>query len=153
MKKVVFVCLGNICRSPAAEAVFLKLLEEQKLSQNFLVESRGTSSHHQGERPDPRMLRALKKRNIEVHSLSSLLSEKDLLNFDYVICMDRSNLKNVLNYENAKNHKNIFLYSDLIPQYSYTDVPDPYYGEAKDFDLVIDIVNELGLTLLKKLSA
>jgi len=131
--------------------VFISLLKESNLLEQFVVESRGTSSYHKGEKPDSRTIKALKKRNIEVNSYSSPLSEEDLLHFDYVVCMDSSNLKNVLNYKNAKDHKNIFLYSELIENFPYTDVPDPYFGSESDFDLVNDIVYELGHALLLKI--
>lgn len=151
MKKILFVCLGNICRSPAAEGTLIHELEKQNLANKAVVDSAGTSGYHDGEWPDSRMIEQAKLRGIKLPTQSRKLTTEDLENFDLIICMDKSNLKNVMNLSNAeKNSKKIKLFSEYKQQMNYTEVPDPYFGSTKDFDLVLDIVKDYSLGLIKQ---
>jgi protein-tyrosine phosphatase len=160
MKKILFVCLGNICRSPAAEGFFIKFLNDHQLSDKFNVESRGTSGQHAGEWPDPRMINAARDRGIELPSKSQKLTSSDLEKFDYILCMDKKNIENVLNLPNAEFFSDkIKLFGSYGKKLTFLEVPDPYWGNADDFNLVLDIVtdasygfllSEFHIDLLKK---
>jgi protein-tyrosine phosphatase len=139
--KILFVCLGNICRSPAAESTFLKLIQEMKLSDNFICESRGTSSLHEGERPDPRTIKSGEARGLEFNSRSAPFKTDDFIEFDHILVMDESNLRNVLKLcPSPEFHQKVRLIMSFAPELGYREVPDPYYGTAKDFNLVLDLL-------------
>jgi protein-tyrosine phosphatase len=141
MKKILFVCLGNICRSPTAEGVFLQMLEEKKLSHQFLIDSAGTIGNHQGELPDERTRKSAKKRGIDLVSHSRKIEIADLEKFDFILCMDQSNVEDVKKLDPRKlHHSKIKLFTDFRLKLNFTEVPDPYYGTERDFDLVVDIV-------------
>lgn len=143
MKKVLFVCLGNICRSPAAEGVFIHLVNEAGLSEHFRIDSAGTSSFHVGERADSRMLDHASRRGIDLPSRSRQFVKEDFQNFDYIIAMDRSNHRNILGVSNSsEDHKKVFMMSDFKIAREEIDVPDPYYGGAAGFEEVLDIVTD-----------
>ena len=140
--KILFVCLGNICRSPLAEAIFISKINERKLSAGFNVQSCGTANYHIGHSPDPRTIRNAKKNGIEINHIGRQLSEDDLDSFDYIMAMDASNLRNIFRLEHAmENSHKIFLMRSHDPFGKDQDVPDPYYGEEKDFQEVFDILN------------
>lgn len=154
MKKILFVCLGNICRSPAAEGVMLSLLKERNLLNSFAVDSAGTSSFHAGEWPDERMISEAKKRHVILPTQSRPITDDDLENFDFILCMDQSNLKNVMKLKTAEANKNkIKLFCEYRKQLNFTEVPDPYYGTLKDFNLVLDIVHDAAIGFLEKENA
>ena len=153
MTKVLFVCLGNICRSPAAEAVFLKLLESRGLEKDYEVDSAGTSAYHAGEKADSRMISEAQKRSISVPSISRKFIEEDFELFDRIIVMDDSNLKNVAKLDPEKQfmHK----VSKLTHYSSNPDldlVPDPYFGGQDGFALVLDILEDCCSNLLTELN-
>lgn len=142
---VLFVCLGNICRSPAAEGAFLNFLYQENRAHEFLVDSAGTSSYHIGEKPDKRMIDRAHERGIALPSHGRQFTKEDFEKFDYIICMDRKNRQDVLALDvDGKFNNKVFLMGDFIPQYKGQDkgqdVPDPYYGTLKDFDHVLDLV-------------
>ena len=140
--RILFVCLGNICRSPLAEAIFISKINERKLSAGFNVQSCGTANYHIGHSPDPRTIHNAKKNGIEINHLGRQLSENDLDSFDYIKAMDASNLRNIFRLEHAReNSHKIFLMRSHDPSGKDLDVPDPYYGEEKDFQEVFDILN------------
>jgi protein-tyrosine phosphatase len=140
--KILFVCLGNICRSPLAEAIFITKIKERGLSSDFIVQSCGTANYHIGDSPDPRTIRNAQKNGIEINHLGRQLSVNDLDSFDYIMAMDNSNLRNIFRLERAKeNSHKIFLMRSHDPFGKDQDVPDPYYGEEKDFQEVFDILN------------
>lgn len=163
IKKVLFLCLGNICRSPTAESIFRKKAHERGLQIEF--DSAGTSSLHAGEKSDPRSIRHAKLRGYELTHLSRPLTISDFKNFDLILAMDESNIKNALKIapkEFIKKLKLVTEYcksSDLNevtnPNYSsisqYTHVPDPYYGDSADFNLVIDILEKCADEFFNKL--
>jgi len=141
MKKILFVCLGNICRSPAAEGVFVNYITKNNLGAKYIVDSAGTVGNHVGELPDPRTRKSALKHGIELTTRSRKLETIDLENFDYILCMDKSNLVNVksLDPQGLFTHK-IQLFTDFRVNLNFTEVPDPYFGTEKDFDQVMDIV-------------
>ena len=145
MKKVLFVCLGNICRSPAAEGTLASLTNA------CIVDSAGTSGYHDGEWPDERIIKAAKKRKIELPTRSRKITEEDLEKFDFILCMDRSNYSNVMKLSNAdKNKYKIKLFLEYKKEMNFDEVPDPYFGTEKDFDLVLDIVHDAAIGFIEK---
>lgn len=141
MKKVLFVCLGNICRSPLAEGLFLKKLEENDLTDKFSVDSCGTGAWHIGERPDPRTLENAKKNGVYLPSLARQLNENDLEEFDYILVMDRSNMSNVLEIALPNQVSKVRLMRDFDSQAPGSDVPDPYFGGLNGFQDVFEILD------------
>ena len=148
--KVLFICLGNICRSPTAQAVFEKKISERKLETLITVDSCGTGSWHLGKMPDSRAVEMAGKRG---YSLSHLRARKiessDFENFDYLIVMDRENLKEVTRLLPDNFQGNLVLFSSFIADSAVVDIPDPYYGGRRGFDNVINLV-EMGCSGLLK---
>ena len=145
IKKILFVCLGNICRSPAAEAIFNQKIKERDLEKLFVVDSAGTGGWHVGNLADPRMRETALSRGIELTSRSRKIEESDLYEFDHILVMDNDNLEAVKSLN--KDHKNPVNYKiKLILSYSKSsqleEVPDPYYGGQNGFDQVLDLLDE-----------
>jgi len=143
-KKVLFVCLGNICRSPSAEAVFNNLIQEKNIADEYEVDSAGTSAWHQGEQADPRMKLHAKKRNINITSISRpIVPAIDFDHFDYIIAMDNDNLMDMKEMAPRKEHwGKIFLMTDFSSNNHYKAVPDPYYSGPEGFELVLDLLED-----------
>lgn len=143
MIKVLFVCLGNICRSPAAHAVFEYEIVKRKLAYKFIVDSAGTSDHHEGDLPDSRMITHGKKRGYDLCSLSRPFEVKDFTDFDVIIAMDNSNRSNILklDVENKFSDK-VLMFCDFCKSDKYEEVPDPYWSGADGFEEVLDIVED-----------
>jgi len=146
-QKILFVCLGNICRSPAAEGVFSSMVEQK----DFFIDSAGTSGFHSGDKADFRMIEHAKKRGIELTSKSRKFEPEDLELFDHILVMDDKNLRDVLQMANAKQSKKVRKITDYCTRLKYDHVPDPYYGGAQGFDLVLDILDDACQGLLKSL--
>lgn len=143
MVKVVFVCLGNICRSPSAEGVFKKIVEENNLSDKFFIDSAGTSAYHVGERADSRMRKHASRRFYNLTSRSRQFVYNDLIEFDYIIAMDESNYNDILRLDKDNKFRNkVKMMTDFSDNYQYSDVPDPYYGGAEGFEVVLDILED-----------
>ena len=145
VKKILFVCLGNICRSPAAEGIFKQKIKDRDLEKNFVVDSAGTGGWHVGNLADPRMRQTALSRGIELTSRSRKIEEGDLYEFDHILVMDKDNLDAVKSL--IKDHKNpIISKIKLILSYSKNfqldEVPDPYYGGQNGFDKVIDLLDD-----------
>ena len=145
VKKILFVCLGNICRSPAAEGIFNQKIKERDLENFFVVDSAGTGSWHVGNLPDQRMRKTAFSRGIELTSRARQIEENDLYKFDLILVMDKDNLDAVKSLN--KNHKNtINSKIKLILSYSKNskldEVPDPYYGGQNGFDKVLDLLDD-----------
>ena len=145
VKKILFVCLGNICRSPAAEGIFNQKIQERDLEKLFVVDSAGTGSWHVGNLPDQRMRITALSRGIELTSRARQIEENDLYEFDLILVMDKDNLDAVKSL--SKDHKNtISSKIKLILSYSKNsqldEVPDPYYGGQNGFDNVLDLLDE-----------
>lgn len=152
MKKVLFVCLGNICRSPAAEGSFIKLLKERNLTRDFVVDSAGTGHYHQGELPDSRMIQEAGKRDIVLPSRARQFKIEDFQKFDFIIAMDENNLRDLKQLDRQEQWaRKLFLMTDFRVATNYREVPDPYYGDARDFNLVLDIVWDCSQGLLERI--
>lgn len=139
---VLFVCLGNICRSPAAEGVFLDQLAKRNLAELVHVDSAGTIGLHRGKPADERMLASASRRGIVLPSRSRKVTTADLGRFAWVIAMDRENLSNLLRIAEDSDGATatIQLLSDFLGDDWPTDVPDPYYGGDEGFEYVLDMI-------------
>lgn len=149
-KKVLFVCLGNICRSPSAEAVFKSLIENRNVAEDFVVDSAGTSAWHAGEPADRRMQKHAWKRGYNLTSVSRpVIPEKDFEAFDYIVAMDRENLEELKRMAPHPRYlKKLHLITDFNRRFHYDGVPDPYYGDDESFELVLDLLEDASEGLL-----
>ena len=140
MKKVLFVCLGNICRSPLAEGV-LKNYLLTKGNRFVEVDSCGTSRYHTGEQPDPRTRKNAEQNCIVLSHQARQLEDKDFIEFDFLLAMDNSNLNNMRKLRSFEQNRNkVSLLRDFDPQNPGADVPDPYFGGDRGFQEVFEIV-------------
>jgi len=151
--RVLFVCLGNICRSPLAENVFRHLVEDAGLEDDFEIDSAGTGSWHVGERPDSRAVAAARARGIEVRGRARQVTPEDLSTFDYVLAMDRDNLRDLDHMaRGGETTARIELFRAYDPDRDGDDVPDPYYGGPTGFEDVLEIVSRSCRRLLADLT-
>lgn len=148
--KLLFICLGNICRSPAAEAVFLKLSEDRNLQHLFDVDSAGTGAWHIGNPADPRSSAEGENRGYKLLSRARQVSNHDWEEFDYLICMDNENRNNLLR-AGAPAGK-VHLMMKWHPASELTEVPDPYYGGSQGFTLMYDLIESACEGLLDELT-
>ncbi len=154
MKKLLFVCLGNICRSPAAEGIMQQKVTQSRLKDQVYCDSAGTSGLHLGDPADARMTRAAKKRGYELLSRSRPVALSDFSEFDLILAMDRSNEKNLKELCPSKEYlKKIVLMCNFCQQFKESEVPDPYYGGESGFEFVIDLLEDACDGLLKNLEA
>ncbi|KAK8961035.1 hypothetical protein KSP40_PGU005931 [Platanthera guangdongensis] len=148
---VLFVCLGNICRSPAAEAVFSDIVRKRGLESKFKIDSAGTIGYHEGNPADPRIRVAANNRGTKVTSISRPVRQSDFRDFDLILAMDMQNKDDLLSIlerwshkerfpENA--HKKVKLLCSFCKKHSETEVPDPYYGGPQGFEKVLDILED-----------
>lgn len=151
MVKVLFVCMGNICRSPTAQAVFESLVEQADLTAHIMTESAGTHDYNLGEQPDRRAQKAGAKRGIDMsHIRATQFQMSDYEDYDYIVAMDQSNYDHLLKLAPKQHHAKISLllvHSDLEQQ----EIPDPYYEGLGAFDSVFDLVHEGAQALLNKI--
>jgi protein-tyrosine phosphatase len=139
--KVLFVCLGNICRSPLAEAIFNHKIKNLNLQHLVSADSCGTGNYHIGNQPDPRTIKTAKNNGVEIWHQARQLTAGDLEKFDYLFAMDQQNLKNILRLPDADKHTHkIKLMRQFDPQ-GPGDVPDPYYGTLHDFQYVYEMLD------------
>jgi protein-tyrosine phosphatase len=139
--KILFVCMGNICRSPTAEGVFAKLIEEQKLEDCFQIDSAGTHAYHEGKQPDLRSQGAALERGIKLdHLRARRVIMGDFEDFDYLLVMDDHNFETMIDAcpDEYKNKISYFL--EYAPQLATREVPDPYYGGQFGFEDVLDLI-------------
>ncbi len=150
MKEILFVCLGNICRSPAAEAVMNTLIAKQKLTDAIHCDSAGTYGGHAGEPADSRMIRHASKRDITITGRSRQIHPADLETYDLIVGMDSSNISNIkaLDRFGAYHHK-IVKMTDFCTVFTASEVPDPYYGGSEGFEKVLDILEDGCANLLE----
>lgn len=154
-KKILFVCLGNICRSPAAEGIFKSIIEKHGKSNDYIVDSAGTSGYHIGDLPDQRMRKHGSMRGYGFNSLSRKFSIEDFLDFDYIITMDDSNYHNVTRLASTLDDRDKVkkMVDYLQKDWPYDHVPDPYYEGADGFELVLDLLEDACDGLYKTLEA
>lgn len=151
-KRVLFVCMGNICRSPTAEGVFRKLLDEHAPELPIEVDSAGTHAYHVGEPPDPRARQAAQRRGVDLSALTARrISEEDFERFDLVLAMDELNYTMLRELSPEVHRSRIQFFLDYAPGLDRRDVPDPYYGGTNGFEYVLDLVEEASLGLLEHL--
>jgi protein-tyrosine phosphatase len=138
--KVLFVCLGNICRSPTAEGVFRRMLAQAAPGLDVEVDSAGTAGYHIGEPPDPRSQRAAKARGVDLSGLRARrVTPGDFSHFDIILAMDADNLADLEAMRPANARARLQRFLDYAPEQSRRDVPDPYYGDADGFEIVLDL--------------
>lgn len=154
MKRLLFVCMGNICRSPAAEGVFRSLLQKSGKEALIEVDSAGTIAYHAGSAPDARMQAAALPRGYRLRGQARLMTISDLDTFDLVIAMDRRNLKDIHSMAGSGSREQrgeVRLLSDYLGPEWPRDVPDPYYGGADGFEKVLDMIEAACPLLLEDL--
>ncbi len=152
MAAVLFVCLGNICRSPTAHGIFAGQVRDAGLADSIRVDSCGTGAWHVGEPPDARATAAARRRGYDLSPLRARQFEAgDFQQFDYILAMDRSNLSHLeaLRPEGFAGHLGLFL--DFHPAPPFGEVPDPYYGGERGFEDVLDLVEAASSGLLEAL--
>lgn len=150
--RVLFVCLGNICRSPAAEGVFLHRLAQNGLTSAFAVDSAGTGSWHVGKPADRRMIRAAEARGVVLPSRARQITAEDLERFDHILTMDQDNLEAVQRLAPAGTFRaRIEPMTAYCRRFRAREVPDPYYGGAEGFNAVLDLLEDACEGLLETL--
>lgn len=141
MYQLLFVCLGNICRSPSAENIMNYLIEQRGLRDRIVCDSAGTSSYHIGSPPDRRMTAAASKRGIELRGRARQLQPEDLAEFNLILAMDRDNYEGILALDRQGLYTDkVRMMCDFCRSHPDKDVPDPYYGGEQGFDYVIDLL-------------
>jgi protein-tyrosine phosphatase len=150
--RILFVCMGNICRSPTAEAVFRDYARRHAPDLQLEIDSAGTHDYHVGEPPDPRAVKAASGRGLDLSGLRARqVHEADFERFDLILAMDRLNHAMLLERSAPEHHGRIRLLLEFADAAAGLDVPDPYYGGAKGFDEVLDLVEEAAAGLLAEL--
>lgn len=146
VKSILFVCMGNICRSPSAEAVMKKMAQN---CTDLLIDSAGTIAHHTGEPADARMQRHARQRDYQLTSISRPIVVEDFQQFDMIIGMDDDNMDYL--YAHAGNYKDkLFKMTSFCTEFDEDAVPDPYYGGDAGFELVLDLLEDACRGLMKK---
>jgi protein-tyrosine phosphatase len=149
--RVLFVCSGNICRSPLAEAIFKALARDAGLASRFAVDSAGTHGLHEGDPADPRTRRVGRKHGLDVDSISRPVTDADFDGFDLIIAMDRGHRRELLSRAGSSRRAAIRLMREFDPAARDQDVPDPYYGGEAGFDLMYAILDPACRGLLQSL--
>jgi protein-tyrosine phosphatase len=146
---VLFVCMGNICRSPTAEGVFRKVVEDAGMADVIRIDSAGTHAYHIGSSPDHRAQSAASSRGYTLSELRARrVEDEDFIEFDYIIAMDDDNLMNLQDRATDDAVSNLVLFLEFTES-SESEVPDPYYGGATGFERVLDLVEEASRGLLE----
>ena len=150
--RILFVCLGNICRSPTAEAVLRELAAREAPELTLEVDSAGTAEYHVGQPPDPRTRAAAARRGYDLSALRARTVEStDFERFDLILAMDRDNLKALRRRAPSHSYERLRLFLEFSPDAAPEDVPDPYYGGPNGFEEVLDLVEAAARGLLKHL--
>ncbi len=149
---VLFVCMGNICRSPTAEGVFRHHVTQAGLSETIVVDSAGTHAYHVGSPPDRRAHAAAERRGISLLDIRARrVSDQDFERFDYIIAMDEDNVAHLKDESPTEYHSKVRLFLEFSSS-GQREVPDPYYGGAAGFERVLDLVEDASRGLLETLS-
>lgn len=152
--RILFVCMGNICRSPSAEAVLRELARREFPQLQLLIDSAGTHGYHVGEPPDPRSIAAGRARGYDLAPLRARKVEReDFARFDWLLAMDEANLARLQELAPAGASGQARLFLEFAGETLRSDVPDPYYGEAADFELVLDLLESASRRLLGQLTS
>nr|WP_310427366.1 low molecular weight protein-tyrosine-phosphatase [Chamaesiphon sp. VAR_48_metabat_135_sub] len=152
--KLLFVCLGNICRSPSAENIMNHLAAKSVIGNQIECDSAGTANYHTGKSPDRRMQAAAAKRNIPMKGSARQFIKADFTAFDLILAMDRENYQNILALDTQGQYRHkVKLMCDFATQHPDKEVPDPYYGGAEGFDYVIDLLTDACGGLLSELES
>ena len=152
--KILFVCTGNICRSPSAEGVFRDIVNGQKLSQYFYIDSCGTHSYHTGQSPDSRSQYAAMKRGIDIsQQIARTIEKNDFNRFDYILAMDNYNLSFLQSMADESYLNKIHLFLEYDENSKLIEIPDPYYGGEDGFEIVLDLLQKASIGLIKHLKS
>ena len=150
--RVLFVCMGNICRSPTAEGMFRKVVDDAGLADRIDIDSAGTHAYHIGEPQDQRTLAAALRRGIDLsYRRGRQVNRKDFDAFDLVLCMDRENHRDLVAVGGPKANGKLHLFLDFAPHQKQREVPDPYFGGPEGFEQVLDLVHVASHGLLADL--
>lgn len=149
---ILFVCLGNICRSPVAEGVFRKKIEDAGYTDNLTIDSAGTAAWHVGKSPDDRMTSAAHSRGYDLSPLRARqVTEKDFENYDFLVAMDDENYDGLMDIRPEAPRGKIVMFLDYAKDISEKEVPDPYFGGDEGFHHVIDLVENAADGLIESL--
>jgi protein-tyrosine phosphatase len=141
--RILFVCMGNICRSPAAHGVMQHIVEREGLSGRVEIDSAGTGGWHAGDLPDARMRRHAAHRGYTLDSRARQVKAADFQDFDLILVMDRNNLRDIEAFaRKSSDMSKVRLFCDFVKTRTETEVPDPYYGGAEGFETVLDLVED-----------
>ncbi|MCC6657676.1 MAG: low molecular weight phosphotyrosine protein phosphatase [Rhodocyclaceae bacterium] len=152
MKRILFVCMGNICRSPTAEGVLNKIIVNNKLESIVNVDSAATHGYHIGEPPDPRSCAAALRRGIDLSvQRARKVAPEDFERFDLLLAMDRDNLALLKRGARPEHHAKLGLFMRYATRFQVDEVPDPYYGGEQGFELVLDMAEDAGQGLIRSL--
>ncbi len=143
MKRILFLCMGNICRSPAAHCVFQHMVDQEGLSEHYEIDSAGTLGYHEGDPPDHRMQQSMRRRGIPIIGRSRPITRQDLKDYDLILAMDKDNLAGArsLAKTDAESAK-VKLFANYCNEHDEQEVPDPYYGGANGFEHVLNMVED-----------
>lgn len=147
--KILFICMGNICRSPSAEAMFADLLKKTAVADAYEIDSAGTHAYHIGNPPDKRSIAAALRRGIDMqHLRARQLQAQDFDKYDRLIIMDRANHEEIIRQFPVAEHSKLSYMLDYAKNFTEKEVPDPYYGEGDGFELVLDLLEDAAQGLL-----
>ena len=150
--KILFVCMGNICRSPSAEGVFRDMVKEHNLSQFFYIDSCGTHGYHTGQSPDSRSQNAAMRRGIDISQQTArTIEQNDFNRFDYILAMDNHNRSFLQSMADEVYLNKIHLFLEYAENCKLIEVPDPYFGGEEGFEIVLDLLQQASIGLLKHL--
>ena len=154
MVSLLFVCLGNICRSPTAEGIFRATCQHRGLLDQFRIDSAGTAGWHVGKPPDTRAIRAARGRDADLSMLRARQVEAaDFENFDFILAMDKSNVEDLIALRPQHSSAHLHRFLEFNQSANSLDVPDPYYGGDEDFELVLDLITKASEGFLDHLIA
>jgi protein-tyrosine phosphatase len=153
IESILFVCLGNICRSPAGENVMRRMLQEAGLADAVMCDSAGTSGEHKGEPPDVRMIAAGRRRGLPMTGAARQVTSADLDKFDLILAMDDDNYADLRKLATQRNQHKLKHFCDYCVAYPDAEVPDPYYGGTAEFEHVLDLLEDGCAQILREITS